>query len=289
MKSKRDGGFTLIELLVVIAIIAILASILLPVLARAKETANRAACLSNLRQWGLAQTMYIGDDSQEIYPRTKIPNGTPGTGPSYNEDTPMWIDLTGIEFNNNMNGTSYGRDAWFNVLPPLVANRPLWQYALSSTGPHDFVNSKTIFLCPTAYAKGLDANRTSSPGGWDSQYVQFNYGMNSKGLDGLPANVVLKTSMIRHPSAFVLFSEVRTRADESPYSGTDSAKQQVVCTPQCYTTRFSSRHNAGANITFSDGHATYYKYSSICVTRNGKAADPGSDEINWTYDGHMVP
>ncbi len=272
-----------------IAIIAILASILLPVLARARETANRAACLSNLRQWGLAQTMYIGDDSQEIYPRTKISNGTPGTGPSYNEDTPMWIDLTGIEFYNNMNGTSYGRDAWFNVLPPLVANRPLWQYALSSTGPHDFVNSKIIFLCPTAYAKGLDANRTSSPGGWDSQYVQFNYGMNSKGLDGLPNNVVLKTSMIRHPSAFVLFSEVRTRADESPYSGTDSAKQQVVCTPQCYTTRFSSRHNAGANITFSDGHATYYKYSSICITRSGKAADPGSDEINWTYDGHMVP
>jgi prepilin-type N-terminal cleavage/methylation domain-containing protein/prepilin-type processing-associated H-X9-DG protein len=55
------NGFTLIELLVVIAIIAILAAILLPVLAQARERANRASCISNLHQQGMAFTIYTGD------------------------------------------------------------------------------------------------------------------------------------------------------------------------------------------------------------------------------------
>jgi len=87
MKRK---AFTLIELLVVIAIISILAAILFPVFARARESARRTSCLSNLKQAGLATMMYV-QDYDEFYPgRYSRNNTTPPGGHDWSGTRNYW-------------------------------------------------------------------------------------------------------------------------------------------------------------------------------------------------------
>ena len=74
IRSNRSAGFTLVELLVVIGIIALLISILLPSLNRARETANRVKCASNLKQVGLAIQLYA-NENRGAYPRTAYSAG----------------------------------------------------------------------------------------------------------------------------------------------------------------------------------------------------------------------
>ena len=74
--SRR--GFTLIELLVVIAIIAILAAILFPVFARAREKARQTSCLSNIKQIGLGELMYAQDNDEKFNPRQVCNSGLTG-------------------------------------------------------------------------------------------------------------------------------------------------------------------------------------------------------------------
>lgn len=265
MKTKR--GFTLIELLVVIAIISILAAMLLPALAKAKERANRAACLSNLRQWGLSLNMYL-DDNNQVFPDFSIPSTTPGAPSGYSQDKIRWTDLASFA------AAGSGNSAWFNALPTYVSQLPLAQYAAS---PANFVNGRSVFNCPSATFQPAEVDTLTR--------VAFSYGINFKGTNGAtPAAAPFKATGVRHPSAFVFFSDVRANSGETPYYGSNPLND--LGAPRGSLNHLSSRHAAGANLTFLDGHAAYFKYNYMAYQKGTKIGDPGVSDINWSYDGN---
>ena len=304
---KNNHGFTLIELLVVIAIIGILAAMLLPALAKAKAKAQQMVCLSNLKQWGLADTIYTGDN-RDFSP---APRYQTSYAASSDQDNPTWTDIAAYHYNRT---PSVGDDVWFNALPPLVASKPLYEWAIGAN-KLQFNESvgRNIFTCPTTIAQGVDPNDQPQTHGYmvPGQRPLFSFGMNSKGpananLTANPPIVNVKTTMVVHPSAYVLFSDTRNRSSEQPYypyNSNPSAgdNQLVLGTPQSYATRFSARHNQGGQITFSDGHASYFKYNYVVsdgtvVLTSGPTAgqtaaagkDPGRPDINWDMAGNPV-
>ena len=273
----------MIELLIVIAIIAILAAMLLPALAKARTKAQQAVCLSNLKQWGLADTMYLDENQQTFpYPRFQVTS-------TVDQDSPSWLAINGYH------NLGQGDDVWFNALPSYVHSRPMYQWAYD---PTTFYNAKSIFTCPTATSQGIDsADGTAASGDMiPGARPLFGYSMNSKALANANLNAFIpqaKTTMVAHPSSFVLFSDVRNRSAETPYYGT-TANQFDLATPHCYTTRFSSRHNRGGCIAFSDSHAAYFKYNYVVSDGMGNPGrlagkDPGNSDINWDCSGLVVP
>jgi len=123
-KRERKGAFTLIELLVVIAIIAILAAMLLPALARAKENGKKMHCMSNLHQMGLSLLLYA-DDSGGIIPRG---------------NEPLWYQV--LAPNLGVRDTNSFRKVRIYTCPSYPDKRQLICYVVNSWqfyGPTDMV------------------------------------------------------------------------------------------------------------------------------------------------------
>jgi prepilin-type processing-associated H-X9-DG protein len=211
--------------------------------------------------------MYV-DDNNQVLPDFSIVNNTPDAPSGYDQDNVHWSDLATFA------AGGYGNSAWFNALPSYVSETPLWQYAAN---PTNFVNGRNVFKCPNATFLASDnidqLNR-----------VAFSYGINFKGTNGAkPASSPFKATVVSHPSAFVFFSDVRANSGEIPFYGANPLNDLGAARGSL--NHLSSRHAAGANLTFLDGHSAYFKYTYMAYQKGSKIGDPGNSDINWSYDG----
>jgi prepilin-type N-terminal cleavage/methylation domain-containing protein/prepilin-type processing-associated H-X9-DG protein len=289
--SKTLPGFTLIELLVVIAIIAILASMLLPALARAKAKAQATSCLNQLHQWGIAQQIYASDNGDAI-PRDGTAAESTGQGGTYASDNGF---TTG-------SGSPNDQYAWFNNLPPLVADLPLSTYFgvpganIANKYPYPGNGKGKIWMCPTATAPVNPSDWQPSGGA----YGVFPYAMDLdlKLLKSINKNAVQgnswlypempKYTSIRFPSAQVFIFEQAFNPDSETYTS-NPARNGIL--PAQRWSAFAQRHDQGGNICFLDGHSAKFKrsyvYNSNPISGHDSREEAFNGDIWWNPNRDM--
>ena len=229
--SYRKPGFTLIELLVVIAIITILAAILFPVFARARENARRTSCLSNLKQIGLGIMQYT-QDFDEIYPPIFKRSAANRTVVQTEEGTPGRYFYCSYDGSTS---TSNGY-SWMDFIFPYVKN-------------------VQTFECPSAN----HPPRSATSGPYPS------YGINSAfyGLNTLYTNTQawlkpISIIEVQRASELIMIMDLNWTNNPNNPAGYNA---RAVPSSSYYS--YHAPHFDGTVFVFADGHAKWRSASSI--------------------------
>ncbi len=262
MKSR---GFTLIELLVVIAIIAILMAILMPSLQRAREQGKRAACLSNLKQLGLAWISYA-DDSDDKLVNGEAEYGTAGT--------------TTVATTTHHKGEKYwvGTDCHSAYMTGGKHPENVQIAAIRSGALYSFIPNDKAYRCPTG-VRG------------EMRTYTITDAMNGLYRDGT-RNATSNTGM--RNGRTVLWVKKRTEISQPGPDARLVFLDEGRVTPDSYATHYLNprwwdpphvRHGDGTNVSFADGHSGYWKWEANETKSVGKQPNPQHQYVPTTPEG----
>ncbi len=264
IRPSRGAGFTLIELLVVVAIIAILASLLLPALSRAKGTAHATRCRNNQRQLGLALNLYLQDHA--AYPMWI------GAGYIAELETPHWASEL------------WHKDYWFVRLQVQLRGE-------GRNAPETLFDRNHLFRCPTDPRVRMSSVEAHNPsygynhtglrwiGGGpasDGQSAPLGLG-GTLGQFGLPpaatreSEVVAPSEMIAMADGFEGTVDRRLRGTFASIGRDLPSPPPATGMPDTGTRLAWERHRGIVNAVFCDGHVEGPKLARLYFDRDDRA------------------
>jgi prepilin-type N-terminal cleavage/methylation domain-containing protein/prepilin-type processing-associated H-X9-DG protein len=260
--SLPRRGFTLIELLVVIAIIAILAAILFPVFAHAREKARQTSCLSNLKQLGSGMAMYA-QDSDGLFPPAVA-------HPTRDRD--------------------YYQMSWMHLLEPYTKNRGI--FVCPSSGHTSSTNNQDLLqnygYAPTNRSEGYDAARALTGPYGEAQWEGIG------GFYGFPIGGYQEDAPSYSEAQIARPVDTILLCDEAAFDwGVASLKPGNLYFPEPRHLLEPDAKGADGrtapqgilNCVFVDGHARGLKHSALWEIRPGytKRFSAGGDDVFWHF------
>jgi len=253
----RNKGLTLVEMLIVLAIIGVIAAILLPVLGKARESGRRTACLSNLKQLGLAFNMYTQDANRK-YPFAGVYTPFAGHSTGWAPGNGHWVagrpnePIACVGPGNPAGCTEVGQ--YINGWKAIPEEGALFSY----------VRSTQVYMCPS--------NDTAVK-------KRMSYSMNCA-VSGL------NDVKMRQPSEIVLLVDEEKANDGYFFAVDDGGPNPAGSTfgmpagPTDSTDALDTVHNGGGNLLFCDGHAKFYPSDKFPLDGTAKGK-----ENKWRASG----